>query len=117
MRGFIVPAICALIFAGCASTSGTQTPRRSANVITAEEIAASTAKDAAEAINLLRPQWLTTRGVSLALYLNNSRVTDPAIVQTIPATNIAEIRYLSSSEATTFFGTGNMGGAILVKTK
>jgi hypothetical protein len=26
-------------------------------------------------------------------------------------------RYLSSSDATTFFGTSNMGGAILVKTK
>jgi len=35
-------------------------------------------------------------------------------VQTI---NIAEIRFMSSSEATTFFGTGNAGGAIMVKTK
>jgi hypothetical protein len=118
-------AIFAAVLVGCASTSGTQSsPRRSTNLIAAEEIAASSAKDAAEAINLLRPQWLTARGVSstginldLAVYLNNGRLNDMEMLRGIPANNIVEIRYLSSSEATTLFGTGNMGGAILVKTK
>jgi hypothetical protein len=122
MRRYFILSFAILLLCGCASTSGTQSPRRSTNVITAEEIAGTTAKDAVEAINLLRPQWLTSRGVSSAvtitmgLYLNNSRV-DENVLHGIPANNIAEIRFLSSSEATTYFGTGNMGGAIMVKTK
>jgi hypothetical protein len=125
MRYIFCLAIFAAVLVGCASTSGTQSsPRRSTNVIAAEEIAASSAKDAVEAINLLRPQWLTARGVSstginldLAVYLNNGRLNDVEMLRGVPASNIVEIRYLSSSEATTLFGTGNMGGAILVKTK
>lgn len=117
MRRNLILSFVILLLCGCASTQQTGSIRRNPNVITAEDIAGSTAKDAVEAINLLRPQWLTSRGESPTFYLNNSRVGSAEMLRTVQTLNIAEIRYMSSSEATTLFGTGNAGGAIMVKTK
>jgi hypothetical protein len=103
----------------CASTTGTKSPRRSTNILTAEEIASSTAKDAFEVIDLLRPQWLRTRGGPYlpVVYLDNTKYGEVESLRNIPAANIAEIRYLSANEATTLYGTGHIGGAIVVKVK
>jgi hypothetical protein len=40
-----------------------------------------------------------------------------ASLRTIPASQVATIRLYRSSEATTKFGTGNMGGVIAVTTR
>jgi hypothetical protein len=126
MRSIFLGCLLAVFVAACASTNGTNTPRRSSNVITAEELAASSAKEALEAIELLRPQWLRTRGVASpaslqalvpAVYLNNQRLPELGNLRNFPAANIEEIRYLNSQDATTLYGTGNAAGAIVVKTK
>jgi hypothetical protein len=118
-----------LALVACASSTGTQSTqstRRSSNLITAEEIAGTSAKDAFEAVQLLRPQWLRTRGVSspssleaieIVAYVNSSRYGGVENLRSIPATNVTEIRYLNSTDATTLYGTGHLGGAIIVKTK
>ncbi len=126
MRSIFLGCLLAVFLAACASTSGTNTPRRSSNVITAEELASSRAKEALEAIELLRPQWLRTRGVASpaslqalvpAVYLNNQRLPELGNLRNFPAANIEEIRYLNSQDATTLYGTGNAAGAIVVKTR
>jgi len=115
-----------LLFSGCASTQQAGSTRRNPSVITAEEIAGSSVKDAFEAIQLLRPQWLRTRGVSstssleaieVATYVNGSRYGGVENLRNVPAANVIELRYLNATDATTLYGTGNLGGAILVKTK
>ena len=114
----------ALWCCACASSStstsetGAQTARRSSDVITSVELTNSTAKEAFEAIDLLRPQWFRKRGgASFAVYVNNIRMDIIESLRSIPVAQIEEIRYLNASAATTFFGTGHMGGAIVVKTK
>lgn len=126
MRNFALCLLATIFFAACAASTGTKSPRRSANLITAEEIAASTARDAFEVVQLLRPEWLIPRGIASpnnprstlpAAYINSSRLGDIENLRGINTSSIAEIRLLSSNDATTFLGTGHVGGAIMVKTK
>jgi hypothetical protein len=126
MRNLAFCFMAALLLTACAASTGTKSPRRLTNLITVEEIAASMAKDAFEAIQLLRPEWLIPRGIASptyprstipAAYVNNNRLGDIENLRTISALSIAEISFLSPHDATTLYGTGHTGGAILVKTK
>jgi hypothetical protein len=126
MRNLALCLLAALLFAACAASTGTKSPRRSNSLITAEEIAASAAKDAFEAVQLLRPDWLIPRGVASirspqatipVAYLENTKLGEIENLRNIPAMNIAEIRFINSHDATTLFGTGHVGGAIMVKSK
>jgi hypothetical protein len=126
MRSLFVPILLAIVFVGCASTTGTKSARRSMNVITAEEIAATSARSAYEAVQLLRPQWLSVRGVSTPynlsavepiVYLDNVRYGPLQSLETIHILDVKEIQFLKPRDATTRFGTGHMGGAILVTRK
>lgn len=126
MRNLALCLLAVLFFTACAASTGTKSPRRSTNLITAEEIAASTARDAFDAIQLLRPEWLVPRGIASptnprstipTAYINNSRLGDIENLRGINTLSIAEIRLLSPHDATTLLGTGHVGGAIMVKTK
>jgi hypothetical protein len=126
MRNLAFCLLAALFFIACAASTETQSPRRSANLITEEEIAASTARDALEAVQLLRPDWLIPRGVASirspeatipVAYLENNKLGDVENLRNIPTMDIAEIRFVNSHDATTLYGTGHVGGAIVVKTK
>jgi len=95
--------------------------RRNPNLITAEELAASNAQNAYQAIQILRPAWLRTRGSgghagpqTPVVYVDQNRFGSLQALVDINVTGIAEIRYMDSIEATNRFGTGHGGGAILV---
>jgi len=97
-------------------------------VISAEEIAGSSGSNAYEIIQRLRPNFLRTRGavhgmpgatnavemVDLVVYLNENRLGGSDQLRQIATTDIREIRYFNSSEATTKWGTGHSAGAIQV---
>jgi hypothetical protein len=127
MRCATYACLLAVFFLACASSQETAGTRRSANLITAEEIAASSARNALDAVQLLRPNWLRMRGVSGStlggetiapvVYSDNIRLGDAENLLGLPASDIASIEYLNSRDATTRFGTGHTGGAILIKTK
>ena len=126
MRNLAFYFLAALFFAACAASTGTKPSRRSTNLITAEEVTASTARDAYEAVQLLRPEWFIPRGVTSirapqatvpVAYLEGSKLGDIENLHNIPAMDIAEIRFVNSRDATTLYGTGHVGGAIVVKTK
>lgn len=115
----------ALVSAGCAS-SGSRAPKRDRNLITSDEITKSNATNAREAIERLRPAFLTTHGsISIQdptpptpiVYLDGIKYGDIRALETIPALTILTIQYLPSIEAGMRFGLGHEGGAILVATK
>lgn len=122
LAGVVVP-FCLI---ACAHPqAGGQSGKRS-DVITEEEIAASSASNAYEAIVKLRSNFLSSRGKTSMMGTSNS---DPTVyvdeqaygplstLRTIPASQITMIRLYRSWEATTKYGTGNMGGVIEVTTK
>jgi hypothetical protein len=96
-------------------------------IITQEEIEASRTATAYDAIQKLRANFLSYRGET-SFNKNNSRPYPTVYVdgqefgpisslRSIPASQVATIRLYRSWEATTSFGTGNMGGVIAVTTR
>ena len=98
-----------------------------AQLITEEEVEASRASTAFEVIQKLRANFLSYRGET-SVYHNSSQPYPNVYVdglefgpigslRNIPAAQIATIRLYRSWEATTKFGTGNMGGVIAITTR
>ena len=114
----------------CASSgSGEGAARPSTSVITSDEIAQTSAANAYELIQRLRPNFLRTRGavrgaprgspnqleaVDLVVYMNESRMGGSDQLRQIPVSEIREIRYFTAADATTKWGTGHTAGAIQV---
>lgn len=103
---------------------GPEAPVRSSrNVISAQEIEASTHRNALELITALRPAWFSHRGQeSMALgqevdiYVDNVRQELNAL-SALPRSALQHIEFLSPTEATFRFGTQRGSGAILVTTR
>jgi len=125
-----VLAVAMVTLAACASGGGggVSAKPQNPNVISMEEIEASSGSNAYEVIQRLRPNFLRTRGavhgtpgatnaiemVDLVVYLNDNRLGASDQLRQIAKTDIREIRYYNSSEATTKWGTGHSAGAIQV---
>ncbi len=120
----------AMLASACAppsSTGGsTETRvRRSANVITAEELAAVPEGDLYTAIQRLRPNFLMSRGstsinmpTGVQVFIdNNSRLGDVSALRQLQVSDVKEVQFFPASEATQRFGTGVPNGAILVTRK
>ena len=95
-------------------------------LITEDEIDASRAANAFEVIRKLRANFLTYRGETSVkgkstpyptVYLDGQQFGPIETLRTIPASQISSIRLLRSWEATTKYGTGNMGGVIAISTR
>jgi hypothetical protein len=95
-------------------------------VITEDQIARTDATTAYEAIKVIQPNFLVSRGQTSFydtssplpnVYLDNVAYGSISTLTLIPARDIAMIRLYRSWEATYKFGTGNMGGVIEVVTK
>lgn len=103
--------------------------RRSTNVITAAELQNSSASNLYQAVQVLRPQWLRSRGPTslggtartggegsqLMVYMDNTRYGNVQSLQSLSLQGVIELRYLDASEATNRFGTGHAMGAIVIK--
>jgi hypothetical protein len=110
----LVPVVVVLGLA-CASAGQTgQQSGRLRNVIAAEELSGMMDQNAYDAIRRLRPQWLTTRGSAIVVFVESVRAGAVDHLRTIALTDVAELRYISASDATTRFGTGYPGGVIQV---
>lgn len=116
----------ALVVAACARASGPEgpSPRGDPDVITAAELERYGALPVRQAIERLRPRFLRFRGsTSLAdpnagrvvVYLGESRMGGVEFLDQIMTTDVQEIRYLDSADATQRFGTGHTGGAIVLR--
>jgi hypothetical protein len=130
MKKIAFVSVLVFVLAGCSSVGGGTTGRIQNDVLTAEEIATTTAVNAYEAISLKRPFFLKSRGMrSLRdapagqtveypiVYMDRMYYGDLETLRTISVTTIMEIRYLDFNQATVQFGTGHTGGIIHVITK
>jgi outer membrane cobalamin receptor len=108
-----------------AVSSHSDDPR--SQLITQEEIEASRAPTAYEVIQKLHANFLTYRGeTSLdrsksqpypTVYVDGQEYGSVGMLRNLPASQVATIRLYRAWEATTKFGTGNMGGVIAVTTR
>lgn len=122
--------IAALLTIACAtgssgsSADSKSSSRHARDLITAEELAASDARNVYDAIRELRPSFLQAHGtastspVTARVYVDGTPLGEGLdVLRHMRPTDVVEIRYLSGPDATQRFGTGNPAGAILVKTK
>jgi hypothetical protein len=116
-----------VVLAACVRPSSHAPGAYDSQVITEDEIAASRATNALEAIQKLRANFLTYRGeTSLypgastpypTVYVDDQFYGAISLLKTIPAMQITSIKLYRSWEATTKYGTGKMGGVIAVTTR
>jgi outer membrane cobalamin receptor len=116
------------VLTACAApavSSHSDDPR--SQLITQEEIEASRAPTAYEVIQKLHANFLTYRGeTSLdrsksqpypTVYVDGQEYGSVGMLRNLPASQVSTIRLYRAWEATTKFGTGNMGGVIAVTTR
>lgn len=110
---------------GCASSSGSSGPSRSSDLISSEELRASEiqSQNAYRAIQRLRPSWLRARGSSFTgerqlpvVFVDGTRFGELESLYNLNVSDIVQMEFLDSRDATTRFGTGYPGGAIMVTT-
>ena len=121
-------AVLVLFAAACASSSGPRAGTgRNPDVISQAELDQLGAQPVRQAIERLRPRFLSTRGRSsitqtsdvdrIVVYLGTTRMGGPEALEQISTAQVKEIRYLSPTEATQRYGTNHMGGAIILTPK
>lgn len=116
----------AVLAAACSSTGGSSGPKGDRNHIIRAELVELTATDAYEAVRQLRPHWLSTRGsatirgfssTDVMVHLDEALLGQSETLSQISISVVEEMFYLSSSEATTRYGTGYLNGLIIVRTR
>jgi hypothetical protein len=124
-RSYLPFAALTLVMA-CASSGPRSGSSAQREILTAEEIAAANVGTAFEAVRQLRPEFLRSRGTMsmrdpsgeyAVVYVNGMRMGGPEQLNTIRAGDVASIRFVSASDATTRWCTGHAGGAIEVIVK
>lgn len=96
-------------------------------MLLADEIDAIGARTVFEAVSRLRPTWLRGRRGRISMqdptagevvvYLDGLRYGGQRSLSSIRAEAVLEMTFLDASNATTRFGTGHGGGAILIRTR
>lgn len=128
MRALSTPSLFAaalaltLGLAGCATGGAAgegSAPRGSANRIVEAELQDMQQLDIFQVIQRVRPNWLRSRGGQTAQVIvdGNPQPGRLDVLRQYRAMQVQELRFMSSSDATTRYGTGYDGGAILITTK
>ena len=98
---------------------------RDRSILTAEEIMATHTTNLFDAIQQLRPEFLRQRGHSSIespgadiprVFVDNMEMGDVQFLKNINPMEVAEVQHLSAEQATTRWGTGYIGGALIVST-
>ena len=114
------------VLMGCARTGVNEQTEYNAGIITEQEIISSGAQTAYDAIKKLRGNFLVPRGPTTisntssgeaTVYVDDQLFGPVNSLKQIPANQVTAIRLYRAWEATTKYGTGNMGGVIAVFTR
>ncbi|MFQ5538319.1 MAG: hypothetical protein ACE5GJ_12805 [Gemmatimonadota bacterium] len=119
-RALVLGLTLTFALSACASgSSSTGARRSSANRISQDELQSMLQLDAYQAIQRLRPTWMRSRAGSQPQVVvdGNRQSGGLEALRAFRVAEIQEMRYLSARDATTRFGTGYDGGAILITTK
>lgn len=103
----------------------TRPARRSSTLITRDELLATNAPDAYQAVERLHPDWLRGRGLTsltgtpprVVVYLDGQRLGEVSMLARFTLNGIKEIRFHNASDATQRWGTGHSAGVIEVVTQ
>jgi hypothetical protein len=96
---------------------------RNPNIITAEELQQSPARNAYELVQFLRPRWLQKQGAfslrdsgDIVVYLDRTRFGGPESLHQIEIGAVSLLRFYNALDAQALFGLSHNYGAIQVVT-
>lgn len=125
---FVVPISAAMLLA-CGSSQAGKGERPASDRVTRSEIVASSAANAYDLIERLRPNWLRVpstgslsgiRNRIIVVYLDGQRLGDTQSLRSLSVTAIQSMQWLDATRAETVLhevGSQPIGGAILIKTQ
>ncbi len=119
-RQFVFTVVLAVGLGACASGGGNSSrPAGSSSTrIVRAELEPLGQMSALQAVERLRPRWTQSRaGDSPVLYVDGARRSSVNDLQSIRLNDVEQMEYMSASDATTRYGTGHAGGAIMVTTR
>jgi hypothetical protein len=109
------------IVAGCAGRAHSSSDGARSMSLTQEELAATNSGSLFDAIEKLRPEWLTSRGptsvtdatpTSPHVYMNGSFLGDVDYLRQVQWTDVSAVRYWEAGPASARFGMGHPRGVI-----
>ena len=125
-RPFLALAL-GLAVTACASGGRTAStsPRRSADVITAEEFGRTQWTNVYDLISSLRPRWLQTRGPDtlngppgqVQAHVNESRLGGVDALRQVPVIGVVYIQFIDPNASAARFGLGYGHGTVYVSTR
>ncbi len=113
-----------LLLLACATVPSRTAPRDRTRV-TGEELMATQAATLYDALRQVRPEFLQRRGFSSIqspqadvprVFVDNVEMGDVEYLKILNPSDVVEVQRLSAEQATTRWGTGYIGGALLVFT-
>lgn len=96
-----------------------QVPTADANTLTQEEFGQRSFFSAYEAVQTLRPAWLSLRGPggAVQVYVDDIHLGGVEVLRTIRLLNVAVMRHMDGTQAPARYGRGHEQGVILVTTR
>lgn len=97
-----------------------RSPRADYNTLTAEELSQRQFYSVLEAVQTLRPNWLSLHGPSAAdvqVYIDDNHVGGLEVLRTIRIPSVVRIRHIDGVQAPARYGAGHESGVILVTTR
>ena len=112
---------------GCTPTASAPSaggPRPDRNVLTPDQFRVSAYQNVYDAVQALRPSWLTARGADsftnpgeVIVYLDNARLGGVEALRGIHVSSVQAIRHYDPGQATARWGVGHTQGAVQVVTQ
>ena len=125
-RTLVTSALVALLVgtsAACSTRQSAAVPT-SRNLVSREELTATNARMVYQALERVRPSWLTSRGPAnmgnvreateavANVYISGSRMGDLEFLKQVYVSDVHEVRFWGPGEAGAKFGMGNPRGVI-----
>lgn len=118
-------ALCLLVALGaCASKTGSSSEKGDRDLITAAQILDGHFQNAYDAVQALRPNWLTPRGPDsfstpskIEVYYDATHLGAVETLRSIVSSNVGFIRWYDGTQAQQRFGIGHSSGVIFVSSR
>lgn len=123
MTRFLALVSAAILVAASAcggrSQPGAAPPQRDRETLTAEELSQRSFYSAYDAVEALRPLWLSRPGLGseVQVYVDENRMGGVAALRSVRILSVAFIKHMDGIQATARYGRGHDAGAILVTTR
>jgi hypothetical protein len=116
MKGTILGVLLLVACSGAATQSS-----GSGNLVTSEQLVATNSGSLYDALEKLRPEWLTSRGPTsisdatptvASVYMNGTMLGKVDYLREVRVVDVSEVRYWPAGQAATKFGMGHPRGVI-----